>query len=86
MRHTDSYQKKEDSFWGNSECVDAWLHRFQIVGQWPEGVLERCEICGQEEFFPVIDGRIDNNHYLSFHARQALFPQHERFQKEYGKV
>ena len=76
--------KKEDNFFGNSECCDAWLHRFSIVETYPEGVLERCQICGQEEFFLMIDGRIDNINYLSYHARQALLKEHELFQHEYG--
>lgn len=75
--------RKDDSLWGNSECQDAWLHRFQIIKPYEVGVLERCEICGQEEFFPVVDGRVDNAEYLSYHARQALMKQHELFNHEY---
>ena len=75
-----------DLFWGNSECYDSWLHRFSIVQAYEEGVLERCEICGDEVFHKVVDGRIDNNEYLSYHARQALMPQHEYFKREYGQL
>lgn len=94
MKSTTSYQKTEGSssaassnpFFGQSECLDIWLHRFQLVEQFEDGVMERCEICGQEEFFPVIDGQIDNQNYLSFHARQALMPQHELFKHEYPEI
>lgn len=71
--------------WGNSECVDSWLHRFELVGAYEQGVLERCSICNQEEFFSVSDGRIDNVEYLSYHARQALMKQHPYFNREYAK-
>lgn len=66
-----------------SECQNAYLHRFYIQYQFEEGVIECCEICGQQEFFKVVDGRVDNNHYLAFHARQALLPQDPRFTHEY---
>lgn len=74
---------RTDSFWGNSECLDTWLHRFSLVGQFEDGVLERCEICGQEEFYKIIDGRIDTVEYLSTHARQALQPEHPWFRHEF---
>lgn len=76
-------KKNEDSFWGNSECLDAWLHRFQIIQAYEQGILERCEICHLEVFFPVVNGSIDNLEYLSYHARQALMPQHPYFKHEY---
>lgn len=75
-----------DLFWGNSQCLDSWLHRFKIIEQFKDGILERCEICGQEEFFKVIDGRIDNVEYLSYHARQALLPFHPLFAHEYEHI
>lgn len=77
------YPKTEDSFWGHSQCLDSWLHRFNIAEAFEYGVLERCEICAEEAFFQVADGRIDNEEYLSYHARQALMPQHELFAREY---
>lgn len=74
-----------DSFWGNSQCCDSYLHRFNIVNQYFDGVLERCELCGEEQFFPIVNGELDNIDYLSYHARQALMPQHELFIHEYPK-
>ena len=84
-KNTTSSPKTEDSFWGQSECLNSYLHRFKIQDQFEDGVVEMCEICGQREFFKVVDGRVDNVNYLSFHARQALPPQHPRFIHEYGK-
>jgi hypothetical protein len=75
-----------DSFWGHSECIDSWLHRFNIVEAYENGIKERCEICGEEIFNLVVDGRVDNIEYLSYHARQALMPQHELFNREYAKL
>lgn len=69
--------------WGNSECLDSWLHRYQIIQPYENGVLERCDICGDELFSPVVDGRVDNMEYLSYHARQALMPHHELYKHEY---
>ena len=72
-----------DSFWGNSECLDTWLHRFNLVNQYLDGVLERCEICSEEVFFPIVNGRVDNTDYISYHARQALPSNHPQFTHEY---
>lgn len=72
-----------DSFWGKSNCRNGWLHRFNIAEAHLEGVLERCEICGEEVFFPVIEGKTDNVEYLSYHARNALMKEHELFSREY---
>lgn len=83
MKNTTSFPKTTDSFWGQSNCLDSWLHRFDIVQAYEEGVLERCEICNEEVFFPVANGRPDNVNYLSYHARNALMPQHEYFIREY---
>lgn len=44
---------------------------------------ERCEICGNEVNFRVVDGRVNNQEYLAYHERQALFPQHRKFWHEY---
>ena len=76
---------KNEEMFGKSECIDTWLHRFELVGAYEQGVLERCSICSQEEFFPVSEGRIDNVEYLSYHARQALPKQHPYFNHEYAK-
>ena len=85
VRDTISSEKTIESFLEQSQCLEGWLHRFVIVDQYFDGVLERCEICGQEEFFQIIDGRVNNENYLAYHARQALLPQHELYIHEYGK-
>ena len=78
-----SCEKTDDGFWGQSPCLNNYLHRFSIVNQSEDGVLERCEICGYQEFFKVIDGRVDTVNYLSWHARQALSPLHPTFPHEF---
>ena len=66
-----------------SNCRSGYLHRFGIVGEYPEGVQERCVICHKKIFHRVINGAVNNKQYLAYHARQALPPQHRRFSKEY---
>lgn len=66
-----------------SECRNGWLHRFNIVAEYPEGVQERCEICGKKVFFRVINGKSNNTDYISYHMRQCLVPQHRAWKREY---
>jgi len=56
----------------HSECLGKWLHRFSIVAEYPEGVLENCEICHKSRFFKIIDDQVDNQHYMDWHIRSAL--------------
>lgn len=69
----------------NSYCRNKWLHRFNLIKEFAEGVQERCEICGLKVFFRVIDGDSSNKKYISYHLRQVLPPQHRYFAKEYAK-
>lgn len=64
--------KLEHSFWQNSRCVNAYLHRLSITKEWGEQVLETCEICHKSVFFKVVDGQLQKDYYLSFHLREAL--------------
>lgn len=73
-----------DPFWGKSQCLGSWLHRFTIKRQWMDGVEEVCEICGEQVFFKVVNGKTDNYEYMSYHARQFLMPQHPYFKHEYN--
>lgn len=75
----------KNRYWGESECVGTWLHRYQIMGMWEQGVEEVCLICKKRIFTKVVDGRIDNFEYLEHHKRDVLFPQHNYFAHEYGK-
>lgn len=77
---------KIDEYWLKSDCGNGWLHRFKLQQQWPDCVQEVCEICGQEEFFQVFDGRIDTLNYGDLHMRQWLMPQHPLYQREYPKA
>ena len=77
------------SFWQNSQCRNSYLHRFSIKNEYPEGVMEVCEICGMSKFFRIIDGKVNNFGYMSWHQRQGLNPIHPFFNREYrqyGKV
>lgn len=69
--------------WPRSQCYGDWLHRFELVEQQFEYVLEVCQICGQEEYFAVVDGRVDNMNYIEYHARQCLPKQSPLFIHEY---
>lgn len=69
----------------SSKCRGSWLHRFTIIGQYDQGIQERCGICGKKEFFRVAGGKIDNRKYLAFHMRQALPKVHRLYQHEYAR-
>jgi hypothetical protein len=69
--------------WKNSECKDGWYHRFEITGQDRDYVQETCELCGKQVYFKIINGTTENNIYLAHHIRNALFPLHSLFYREY---
>ncbi len=66
-----------------SRCRNSWLHRFNIVNQYEEGVMEICEICRTKRFFRVVQGKVNNMEYMRYHMRQALRPEHPLFYHEY---
>ncbi len=66
-----------------SKCRGSWLHRFNMVARYQNGIQERCEICGKKVFFRVIDGKSNNTDYISYHMRQVLIPQHRLFFHEW---
>lgn len=66
-----------------SKCLNGWLHRFNLSEQGEFGVFEVCDRCRQRVFFRVSNGRINNENYLKYHARQALPPNHPLFYREY---
>lgn len=72
-----------DEFYLQSECIGGYLHDFKLKQQWFECVQEVCERCGEEVYFPIYDGRIDNLTYGDFHMKQWLVPQHPLFYHEY---
>jgi len=63
-----------------SQCKNSYLHRWEIVQVYQEGVRERCEICNKVKFFKT---NIANKDYLGFHNRQALQPNNKLFTHEY---
>lgn len=70
----------------DSQCRNGRLHRFTIVGQYDQGIQERCGICGKKEFFRMTtEGKIDNKKYLAFHQRQALPKVHRLYEREYAR-
>ncbi len=73
------------TFWRESRCRNQWLHRFEIKQEYDNGVLEVCSICGKSKFFKIMDGKLNNYEYMSYHFRQALPPFHPYFEREYAK-
>jgi hypothetical protein len=70
------------NFYQFSKCIGSWLHRFEIVEEYSEGVKEVCMICGKTKFFKIIDGKVDNFNYMAYHYRQALPPYHPYYYHE----
>lgn len=66
----------------NSQCIAGWMHRYQILDTWDEGVVEICPICRTRRFFHK---DTNNFTYLSYHLRSALQNNHPKFAHEYGK-
>ena len=64
--------KIKHQFFQNSQCLGSYLHRFKIVKEWGEQVLEVCDICHKSQFFKVVDGQLDKDNYMSYHVREAL--------------
>lgn len=83
MKNITSSQKQTSSYWAKSRCKGSWLHRFNIVDAGEDYVKEVCSLCGKSIFHKVFYGQTDNNDYLKYHARQALFPQHQLYYHEY---
>jgi len=71
------------SFFRESKCLGSWLHRFSIVSEYTDGVLEVCEICHKTKFFPIRDGKVDNFNYMSWHLRSALPKFHPYYEHEF---
>jgi len=74
--------KTKHNFWQNSKCIGQYLHRFEIKEEYPEGVKEVCSICGMSKFFRIIDGKVNNSEYMSYHLRQSLPPFHPYYYHE----
>lgn len=70
------------NFFQNSECLNRYLHRFEIKEEYPEGVLEVCEICHMSKFFKLIDGKLNNQEYMSYHIHNALPPFHPMYERD----
>lgn len=70
-------------FWQNSRCLNKYLHRFIIVKDYDDGVLEKCEVCRKSKGFKIIEGKLDNARYMSWHIRSALTPDYPYFDREY---
>lgn len=76
----------KSNYWQKSMCRGGYLHRYEILQQFSDGVVEVCEICGDRKFFKMIAGQTDNLRYISYHLRQALPMNHNQFKKEYADV
>lgn len=74
--------KTKHNFWQNSMCKNSYLHRFEIKEQYEKGVLEVCEICFMRKFFKILDGKLDNQEYMSYHLKQALPPFHPFYPRQ----
>lgn len=69
--------------WSKSECKDGWLHRYKIIGQDQNAVVEMCEICRDTQTFKIVNGRVDNMTYLRYHLHSALPRWHRLWERQY---
>lgn len=68
--------------WQNSECDGGYLHDYRITQVISLGVVERCRLCGDQQFFPH---DVPNHIYLSYHIRSALQQDDPRYEHEYQR-
>jgi len=74
---------KMNSFLRESKCLNSYLHRFEIIGEYESGVLEVCQICKKAVFFKLIDGKVNNLAYMDWHIRNALPQNHPLYYHEF---
>ena len=77
--------KTKHPFYQNSQCKHSYLHQFEIKEEYTEGVLEVCKICNVKKFFKIIDGKLSNTEYMSYHIHNILPQMHPLYQREYSR-
>jgi hypothetical protein len=60
-----------------------WLHKFETARQWEDCIEEVCVRCHERVYHKIVDERVDNRNYVSYHAREVLQPNHPLFLHEY---
>lgn len=78
--------KTKHPFWQNSYCKNGYLHLFEIKEEYDEGVKEVCRICKMTKFFRVIEGKLNNQDYMSYHIRYSLPPFHPMHERQYTNI
>jgi hypothetical protein len=76
--------KFKNAFFQNSKCKNSYLHRFEIVEEFDNGVLEICPICFKRKFFKLIENKVDNQFYMSYHIKSILPPQHPFYERQHA--
>lgn len=66
-----------------SKCRGGFLHKYKILKVINEGLYERCERCGDKQFFPK---NTPNWKYMQYHIRQALQATDKLFKREYPNI
>ena len=64
----------------NSVCLNNYLHDYEQITTYPNGIYERCARCHDKQFFPW---DVSNTKYISHHLRSAIQPTDERYAREY---
>lgn len=71
----------EDEYYMNSKCLEGvWLHDYQIVKTYEQGVIEVCEHCKDRQYFP---NNVSNRRYLAYHLKSSIQPGRKYFKKIY---
>lgn len=65
----------------NSECIAGFYHDFIIKNEHRDGVIEVCSKCRKRKFF---HNQTPNYTYLSWHLKQFIQLNSQRYNKEYG--
>lgn len=70
--------KQPNHHYQNSVCKKKlpFLHDYRPLYKKDGGLVEKCTLCGDKQFFPE---KIPNAMYLSYHIKQALQPSDRIF-------
>lgn len=60
--------------WEESKCKVNKYCDFEVIGDHPDAVVERCRFCHRKVIYNVVGGRTDNQKYLRHHVRDFCQP------------
>lgn len=69
----------------NSKCKGGYFHKYEIVRQFDEAIIERCERCHTQKVFKFTESNATNLYYITHHIRLVLPKEHPLYSREYAR-